>query len=113
MTHAPDAQLGKAKHPPYTVADIFRKHIGEYKKTHRLSYEQHKAVSAIINCRTPAMGGRAKTLLQFRMQEVGVSLQSLQESSLSPVRSIREGAMARRPEKMDPAHPLFPRRLHH
>jgi len=44
----------------YDVADIFRRHIGEYKKTHRLSYEQSKAVSAIINCRTPAMGGVLK-----------------------------------------------------
>jgi hypothetical protein len=42
------------------VAEIFRKHIGEYKRTHRLSYEQSKAVSAIINCRTPAMGGVLK-----------------------------------------------------
>jgi hypothetical protein len=45
----------------HDVADIFRKHIGEYKKSHRLSFEQHKAVSAIINCRTPAMGGVMKT----------------------------------------------------
>ena len=45
----------------YDVADIFRKHIGEYKKSHRLSYEQSKAVSAIMNCRTPAMGGVMKT----------------------------------------------------
>ena len=44
----------------YDVAEIFRKHIGEYKKSHRLSYEQSKAVSAIINCRTPAMGGVMK-----------------------------------------------------
>ena len=44
----------------YDVADIFRKHIGEYKRAHRLSYEQSKAVSAIINCRTPAMGGVVK-----------------------------------------------------
>jgi len=42
------------------VADIFRKYIGEYKRSHRLSYEQSKAVSAIINCRTPAMGGVLK-----------------------------------------------------
>ncbi len=42
------------------VADIFRKHIGKYKKSHRLSYEQSKAVSAITNCRTPAMGGVMK-----------------------------------------------------
>jgi hypothetical protein len=45
----------------YDVAGIFRKQIGAYKKTHRLSYEQHKAVSAILNCRTPAMGGVMKT----------------------------------------------------
>ncbi|MDP1541465.1 MAG: transposase [Moraxellaceae bacterium] len=45
----------------YDVADIFRKYIGEYKKSHRLSYEQSKAVSAIMNCRTPAMGGVMKT----------------------------------------------------
>jgi len=44
----------------YDVADILRKHIGEYKKTHRLSYEQQKAVSAILDCRTPAMGGVMK-----------------------------------------------------
>jgi hypothetical protein len=44
----------------HDVAEIFRKHIGEYKRTHRLSYEQSKAVSAILNCRTPAMGGVVK-----------------------------------------------------
>ena len=44
----------------YDAADIFRKHIGEYKKAHRLSYEQSKAVSAILACRTPAMGGVLK-----------------------------------------------------
>jgi len=44
----------------YDVADIFRKHIGEYKKSHRLSYQQSKAVSAILDCRTPALGGVMK-----------------------------------------------------
>jgi hypothetical protein len=44
----------------YDVADIFRKHIGKYKRAHRLSYEQSKVVSAITNCRTPAMGGVLK-----------------------------------------------------
>ena len=42
------------------MADIFRKHIGEYKRTHKLSYEQSKAVSAIMDCRTPALGGVMK-----------------------------------------------------
>ena len=42
------------------MAEIFRRHIGEYKRSHRLSYEQAKAVSALTNCRTPAMGGVLK-----------------------------------------------------
>ena len=54
------AHLEKSEHPRFDVAEIIRKHIGEYKRTHRLSYEQSKAVSAIINCRTPAMGGVLK-----------------------------------------------------
>lgn len=41
----------------YDVAEIFRKNINEYKQSHRLSYEQCQAVSAIISCRTPALGG--------------------------------------------------------
>jgi hypothetical protein len=53
-------QIAQSEQPRYEVADIFRKHIGEYKSTYRLSYEQHQAVSAIMDCRTPAMGGVLK-----------------------------------------------------
>jgi hypothetical protein len=53
----------------YEVADIFRKHISEYKKTHRLSYEQAKVVSAIMDCRTPAMGGILKACLECKHWE--------------------------------------------
>lgn len=53
----------------FDVADIFRKHIGEYKRAHRLSYEQSKAVSAIINCRTPAMGGVLKVCNECKKWE--------------------------------------------
>jgi hypothetical protein len=42
------------------VAEIFRKHMSKYQRTHRLSYEQAKVVNAIMNCRTPAMGGVIK-----------------------------------------------------
>jgi len=51
------------------MAEIFRKHIGEYKRIHRLSYQQHKAVSAIINCRTPAMGGVLKLCFECKNWE--------------------------------------------
>ncbi len=53
----------------YDVADILRKHIGEYKRSHRLSYEQLKAVSAITNCRTPAMGGVLKVCNECKKWE--------------------------------------------
>ncbi|MCG2786476.1 MAG: transposase [Anaerolineae bacterium] len=43
--------------PQHTVAEIFRKHLGDYKQTHKLSYEQSKAARDIMNCRTPALGG--------------------------------------------------------
>jgi hypothetical protein len=42
------------------VAEIFRQHMGVYRRSHQLSYEQAKAVSAIMNCRTPSMGGVLK-----------------------------------------------------
>jgi len=44
----------------HDVAEIFRKHMSTYRRFHRLSYEQVKAVNAIMQCRTPAMGGVVK-----------------------------------------------------
>ena len=42
---------------PHDVAEIFRKDIKKFRRSHNLSYEQNQAVSAIISCRTPALGG--------------------------------------------------------
>ena len=53
----------------YDVADIFRKHISDYKCAHRLSYEQAKAVSAILDCRTPALGGVLKACVECKRWE--------------------------------------------
>jgi len=53
----------------YDVAHILRKNIGEYKRAHRLSYEQSKAVSAILDCRTPALGGVVKMCFECRHWE--------------------------------------------
>ena len=46
--------------PRYEVADVFRKHLHEYKASHSLSYEQHQAAQAIMTCRTSAQGGTLK-----------------------------------------------------
>lgn len=51
------------------MAEIFRRNISEYKRTHRLSYEQAKAVSAIMDCRTPAMGGVLKACAECKRWE--------------------------------------------
>jgi hypothetical protein len=40
-----------------TVQDLFRGHYDEYKETYKLSPEQAKAATAIMNCRTSALGG--------------------------------------------------------
>ena len=53
----------------YDVAEIFRRNISEYKRTHHLSYEQSKAVSAIMNCRTPALGGVLKACAECKRWE--------------------------------------------
>jgi hypothetical protein len=45
----------------YEVADVFRKHLKDYKQGYRLSYEQTRVANAIMRCRTPAMGGVLKS----------------------------------------------------
>lgn len=44
----------------HDVAEILRRHMQEYRRHYRLSYEQAKAVNAIMQCRTPEMGGVMK-----------------------------------------------------
>jgi hypothetical protein len=43
------------------LADIFRTHGPEYRQTHTLALAQRRAMRAIENCRTPAMGGHRQT----------------------------------------------------
>jgi len=63
------AHLEKSERPRFDVADIFRRHISDYKRVHRLSYEQAKAVSAILDCRTPALGGVMKECSECKRWE--------------------------------------------
>lgn len=45
--------------PSFEVADVLREHLGAYQAARRLSPAQHKAVRAIMSCRTAALGGHA------------------------------------------------------
>lgn len=50
-----------SQRPQHDVAEIFREHLDAYKRVHSLSYDQSKVARAIMDCRTPALGGVLKT----------------------------------------------------
>jgi len=43
--------------PKYEVADIFRRYMDEYRRKYKVSLQQLKAINAIMQCRTAALGG--------------------------------------------------------
>ena len=43
--------------PALEVADIFRRHLDDYRHRHVLTEGQHDVARAIVACRTPALGG--------------------------------------------------------
>jgi len=47
--------------PRLELADIVRHHGGAYRRTHRLTSVQHRALRAIATCRTAALGGHRET----------------------------------------------------
>ena len=48
----------KTQKPKLEVADIFRKHLQDYRKIYPLDREQRKVASDLMNCRTPKLGGQ-------------------------------------------------------
>jgi hypothetical protein len=46
--------------PAFELADILRQSGAAYRGTHRLTYQQDRAIDAIVNCRTAAMGGHVE-----------------------------------------------------
>jgi len=46
--------------PQHSVAEIFRLYLADYKRGHKLSYEQSRAAHDIMVCRTPVLGGVLK-----------------------------------------------------
>jgi len=46
-----------ARAPRLELADIVRAHAADYRRTHRLSSAQHRALDAIASCRTAVLGG--------------------------------------------------------
>ena len=46
--------------PSFEVADVLRAGLKDYELLHPLSFVQHKAVNAILNCRTAVLGGHVE-----------------------------------------------------
>ena len=46
--------------PSFEVADVLRVGLKDYEQHHPLSFVQHKAVNAILNCRTAVLGGHVE-----------------------------------------------------
>jgi predicted Zn-ribbon and HTH transcriptional regulator len=57
MVFSPRCATGEGKRPALEVADIFREHGARYRREHALSREQERAMRAIEQCRTAALGG--------------------------------------------------------
>lgn len=51
------AQIIKLPKPKLEMADILRKHMGDYRKAYPLWPDQYKIVSDLLNCRTASLGG--------------------------------------------------------
>lgn len=56
--------------PTVEMADIFREHGAAYQKTQGLSYDQIKAMHAIMNCRTSVLGGHKSTCDNCGVDEI-------------------------------------------
>ena len=52
--------MGKRKESEYEVAGILREYLSDYRKLYKMSYEQTRAVTAIVKCRTERLGGILK-----------------------------------------------------
>ncbi len=46
--------------PKHDVAEIFRRYLPSYLRSHKLSLQQFKIVKAILSCRTSALGGHIR-----------------------------------------------------
>jgi predicted Zn-ribbon and HTH transcriptional regulator len=52
------------------LADIFNRHGDDYRRSHTMSYEQHKAMRHIKICRTAELGGHVEQCDQCGFEKI-------------------------------------------
>jgi hypothetical protein len=63
-------QLIKPQKPTLELADILKKHMGDYQNDYPLWPDQHRILSHIINCRTAKLGGHIERCDQCGAERV-------------------------------------------
>lgn len=61
--HGCGAPAGAPTRPPVELADIVRVHGETFRRTHRLTTDQHSVLRAIVRCRTAVLGGHLDVCL--------------------------------------------------
>ena len=90
--------------PALEVAQIFRHHGPEYRKNHRLSPEQHKAMRDIERCRTACLGGHVDSCSQG-CGYLAISYNSCRNRHCPKCQSLKQAKwLAARLERLLPIH---------
>lgn len=90
--------------PALEVAQIFRHHGPDYRKNHRLSPEQHKAMRDIDRCRTSRLGGHVDSCSQG-CGYLAVSYNSCRNRHCPKCQSLKQAKwLAERLERLLPTH---------
>lgn len=61
---------GRTLRPKLEVADIFQRYGEDYRQHYAISYEQQKAIQAIVQCRTAKLGGHVDQCDRCGMTEI-------------------------------------------
>ena len=75
----------KIPKPHLEVADILRHHIAEYRNTYPLAPDQHRIVSHLLHCRTPALGGHIERCTHCGAERILYAIDTAPSASTSPV----------------------------
>ena len=90
--------------PALEVAQIFRHHGPDYRKNHRLSPEQHKAMRDIERCRTARLGGHVDSC-SHGCGYLAISYNSCRNRHCPKCQSLKQAKwLAERLERLLPTH---------
>ena len=110
MCAVPDGTAVAVARPRLELADIVRTHGDAYRRTHRLTSVQHRALRAIATCRTAALGGHRETC--DRCGAVRITYNSCRNRHCPKCQTLTKERWLAARRGRPAAHSVLPRRLH-